>query len=136
MLKTYHNSVSSNERGFSTIQWLFILIISIVLGQLTVKIVPVYVESYSVVGLLKQMARQENLTEFSANEIRRIINKNLSINNIGNDVVQSFSVKPGERKFLISFEYEKRLPLVANADIVLSFHHQLDTSNPQACCDP
>lgn len=136
MLGNYRYTTYSGQSGFSLLQWLVVIVIFVFLAQLAIKLAPVYVESYSVKKLLMGLSQRDDISDLSAIQLREAVNKGLSVNQIGGNVSQSFKVKPSDQKFLVSFDYEKRLPFIANIDIVISFNYLLDTSNPQACCNP
>ncbi len=119
--------------SYTQIVLLFSLGVFIMLG---VKIIPVYSEHVYVEDALRFLAKNNsNLGELSKGDIKAKLGKYMTVNAVGDDQTNSFSVKRAKDKLLISSVYEIRVPIIHNIDAVMSFKSQLDTSKPDECCE-
>lgn len=116
------------QRGVSLTGLIFVLAILGFLAIVAMKTVPAYAE-YSAVKDAIKVAKDAGGT---AREMQISFDKNADINNVeavkGRDLV--ISKESGETE--ISFEYEKRIPLVANVSLLIDFAGTTDESGAVA----
>ncbi len=116
------------QRGISLIGLILVLAIMGFVAIVAMKMVPAYAE-YSAVKDAIAVAKD---TGGTVREMQVSFDKNADINNIesvkGRDLV--ISKETGETE--ISFEYEKRVPLVANVSLLIDFAGTTDKSGAVA----
>ncbi len=122
------------QRGASFFSWLFILFVAVFLFQVGSKLVPIYVESYTVQQSLKTLMENNTLSDLASPEVRTKLSKSFSINNVRGAAAQSINVKKADGAIIIDIEYEERVSFIGNVDLVVSFHHHLNSSKPHECC--
>ena len=99
------------------------------------KVVPEYAENRYITSGLKALGENNpDLTKMSTTDIKRAMNNYYSINNIRSEGAKQIEVIRNSRNVLVINEYETRVPLLANIDLVLSFKNVLDSDNPDDCC--
>ncbi|MFL0809652.1 MAG: DUF4845 domain-containing protein [Agarilytica sp.] len=119
-------SISHAAIGFS-------LAVIILVG---IKIVPLYVEqSYVTAAYQFLVDNNPDLANMDKSDIRRSIDRYLTVNALGGVQSKSFIIKRKKGTLYVSSVYEVRVPIVANIEAVVNFKSQLDTSNPDKCCD-
>ena len=121
-------NINNTQRGISLVGLIVVLAILGALFILGMKTVPAFAE-YSAVKDAIKLAKEAGGTP---QEMRQSFDKNADINNIdsikGRDLV--ISKESGETE--ISFAYEKRIPLVSIASLLLDFAGTTDKSGAVA----
>lgn len=102
------------------------------------RLVPVYVENRYVVAALNSLADDpEQLHSMSAGQIRQTLQRFYQINNVNSPgPTQNINVDKRSANTVVNINYETRVPLLWNIDLLVSFENQLDSARPQACCRP
>lgn len=124
------------QQGKSLIGWLFTLLIAGLLIQIVVKLSPSYLQSYYISDILKRFANDHAVSDMSTADIREQLTQRFSINNINSVATSALKLHRVDDKVLIHMNYEERIRFFANIDVVLSFQHHLDSSQPEQCCQP
>jgi Domain of unknown function (DUF4845) len=125
------------QRGLSTLGWLMTIAVFGFVLMCGFKMGPVYLDNSFVVGALKSLAESESdLKQLSNRDIRTKLNKMFAINNIRGDVTKQVKIVREQNRVLVNINYEKRVPLFYNVDVVMTFNNQLDSSRPGECCTP
>ena len=108
----------------STIVSLFLVgfIISLIL-----KIGPHYLDNRIVASALQQVG-ESGLEDQSSAEIRRKVADFFTINNVRDVKATQVEIKRSIKGVKISLDYEKRIEMFANVDVVLKFNNQYDSA--------
>jgi Domain of unknown function (DUF4845) len=112
-----------SQNGMSFLGWLIVLGIagaSIVAGM---RLIPIYLESYTVSKILEDVALEYRDKQTNKNRIWSSISKRLDVNSIDGIKIENFSYIQEKGKVLISLKYEMRTKLVGNLDGVASFEY-------------
>ena len=126
----------SSQRGLSSIGWLLVIVLVAFFGMCTAKLVPVYVENYYIVNGFQALADEgESLKRMSKSEITRRLESYYSINGVRSPQARELEFVQGSKGIIVVNQYETRVPLMANIDVMLRFHNVLDSSRPEECCD-
>lgn len=127
----------NKQRGLGSIGWLFMLSAGAFLLACFFKLGPVYLDDLTMIDALKTLGeRNPNLHEMENGSIRSQLDKYLVLNNVRDTTAaEAFQITREQNKMLVDNVYEKRIPFFANIDVVLTFKHQLDSSNPSVCCE-
>jgi len=133
---TGYSQSYSKQKGLSYLGWLILLSVCGFFLLLTFRLGPVYLDDRFVSETLKTLGQDPAFPGMTVGEIRSKMGKTFTINNIRGKAVQAVKVKKTSKKTLVSIEYEERIPVLANADVVLSFNHVLDSTKPDECCKP
>ena len=109
------------QRGLSIIGIFFWIIVLVFFAILGFRLVPAYVEYFSVEKVLQEMGRDPNLNSMSNGEIREKFSKFADVDYIT-------SVKPGDLDIthdngqtVVSAQYEYRTKLFANISLLIDF---------------
>ncbi len=101
------------------------------------KIIPLYAENrYISQALIFLSEKDVPLEDMSTGEIKKAMNNFYTINNVRSEGSRNIKVERTRKAVLVSVNYETRVPLVSNIDVVVSFENQLDSSRPGECCKP
>lgn len=116
-----------NQKGITLIGMLFTAIVVICAGVLIMRVVPVYLEHYSIVQSIKDLSStaDSSLTGDSTNDamaLRRSLTKRLDINGINDLNDEELSITPSEEnKYTVKLKYQVTRPLVYNISLLFQF---------------
>jgi hypothetical protein len=100
------------------------------------KIGPAYLDNSFVEAALKSMGSDPAIAEMSNRDFRKKLSKKFSMNNIRGEVTEAVQVKKTPKGTLITIDYENRIPIVANLEVVLTFKNHWNSNTPTVCCKP
>jgi len=95
--------------------------------SLMFKVGPPYLDNRIVASALQQVG-QSGLKDRSNTEIRRRIADFFTINNVRDVKATDVEIKRSIRGVKITLNYEKRIEMFANVDVVLKFNNQYDSA--------
>lgn len=126
------------QLGMNTGLLLFVLVMCGFLLTCFFKLGPAYLDNKYITDALRSLAEShpEDLKELSKSNVRNELNKYYMINNVRGEAANNLEVERFKEKTLISVNYEVRVPLLANIDVVMKFDNVLDSSKPEECCKP
>ena len=109
------------QRGMTTIGFILIIGMIAFFTAIGVKLVPMYIEYYSVTSILKTVQGESETASKSAAEIEETIVKRLQINEIHRVTKNDITITKDGKKVIIEIAYEARVPLFGNIDVVGDF---------------
>ncbi len=115
------------QQGLSLISVIFIMAIAGLLLTCVLKMLPVYIQSWNVQGVLDGI-REEQTSKalaFTKSEVRSLLSKRLNINQISVVDGRQFELEKTADGLSISAEYEVREALLANIDVVMKFNNSV-----------
>ena len=115
----------SKQRGLTVISSIVIIAVAALFVTLLLRLVPIYIEGYSVYQSLESMAGDSKVATYSNRGIKKRLLKRLNINSVysvtGDDIY--ISKKSGET--IIEVDYEKRENVVGNLDLIVHFKKEI-----------
>ena len=124
MKKTAANNLS-RQRGISSAG---VLLIAVLLGlffTVGLKVGPLYVDHNLITGLCQDLIDNGEANGMTVTEVRDRISSTLRINNVTDFDLNSIRMRKENGEAIITVAYEKRVPLIANLDIVATFDESL-----------
>jgi hypothetical protein len=106
-----------HQQGLSLVGLMFMLAVAGFLGLLGLKIVPTFVEFRAVSSAIV-LAKAAGST---VQEIRASFDKSAEVNYIDSISSKDLQIDKGEGGMEVSFAYEKKIPLVGPASLVLDY---------------
>ena len=119
-------TMKSQQRGISMIGFLFVAIVMVMIAMLAMKLVPAYIEFFSVKKILNSMGQEADLRSKSNAEIR---------SDFANRAITSYVtvVKPADLSIdrsgsipVVYADYTFRTELVGNVSLVVDFSASSD----------
>ena len=117
----------NSQRGITTTSALFTLFFVGFFLTLTFKLGPHYLDNKIVQGAIDQVG-QSDINGKSDSEIRRKIANFFTINNIRDIDVRKVIVTRDDSGARLSLDYEKRIEMFGNVDVVLKFSNQFNSA--------
>ena len=125
------------QRGLTMISWILVLAIISFCGLFAFRVVPMYAENTYVVTALKSLSDGGgSLEQMTDAEIKKDLNNFYMINNVRSDGPTHIVIERKAQNFIVKVDYETRINLIYNIDLVATFKNHLDSTRPGACCTP
>jgi len=115
------------QRGITMSGFLFVAVIFIVIAMLAMKLVPAYIEFFSVKKILNTMGQDSSIGSKSNAELRSDFSRRASVDYVTVVKPEHLTIDRRGGVPVISADYEFRTPLVANISLVVDFSA---SSNP------
>lgn len=112
------------QRGVSLIGWLIILVFIGAVALIGIRVVPVYVEAFTVRSVLQGLEDDPNLRGADGSAVLEALRKRFDINDVDSVKRSNIKIEPGDGGLQVTIDYETRFPLVANIDGVAHFRQQ------------
>jgi len=111
----------ARQRGLGALGWLVVLAIASFALTCFFKIGPVYLDYWQAKGALDSVLVENRSSERSKAELLDAIQKHLDVSRI--EVIQARDLRFEQTRdgLQVDASYEKRVPLIANIDVVVKF---------------
>lgn len=107
--------------------WIVILLFVGAAMSMISKLAPLYMDHNTMAKVLDTVAAEEGHSNKSDNQIREMLLKRFKINNIRDfDLKDNLQVERSSKGAALVMDYEVRMPLVGNIDIIASFDKRVD----------
>lgn len=120
--------MQSKQRGLTMFGFLFVAIVLMAVALLAMKLVPAYIEFFSVKKILATMGQDPEIRSKSNAEIRDSFSKRANTGYVTVVEPQDLSIDRSGGSPVISAEYEFRTKLVGNVSLVVDFSTSSDSS--------
>jgi hypothetical protein len=127
-----------HQRGLGMLQWALVIAIAGFFLLFAFKVIPLYAENRYVESALRSLETGgEKLDQMTDAEITKKLNNFYMINNVRSEgPTKNIKIERESEKAVVTVDYETRVPLFYNIDLVLSFQNHLDSTRPGQCCKP
>jgi len=112
----------TKQHGMTLIGFLFILAAALFVAYIGMKLVPVYINHYSLVGAMQSLAEEPGASNMSEGRIRDLLSRKFDTGYVDHLRARDIEVVRG-RGLEIVADYEVRVDLIGNIDAVVSFRH-------------
>ncbi len=120
------HQLPTRQRGIGLLALMFILAIVLFFVLLGMKMVPRYVQYYSVVEVLEAIANDPQYHDASPRELKKAFERRLDINGVYDFPKKGLSIeRSGKGGMLMKVKYENREHVAGNVDVVMHFEHQV-----------
>lgn len=109
------------QRGLSMFGFLIVAVIVVFMALLTMRLVPAYLEFFTIKKILLDIGNNPNISSMGNSEIREIFTKRAQVDNI--DTVRASDLEIGRQSGIsvVSVEYTYQTPLIANISLLVEF---------------
>lgn len=125
VMNTMLNALPRQQRGFSKIGLVFMLVVLVSGLTFGLKVLPVYIDHNFVRGVAETLLESGRVSTMTQAEVREEIAASMRVNNVRGFDLDDITTSRANGASAISITYERRIPLVANMDIILSFDDQI-----------
>lgn len=115
------------QQGMTFLSLLIVIIVCSFFAVLAMKLVPSYIEYFTVKKALNRLAHEPDFKSMSKSQILDAFNKTSAIDNISSVDSKDLSFLRDESgKTVVSVDYQVVVPLVANVSVLLDFEASTD----------
>ncbi|CAE7161866.1 MAG: DUF4845 domain-containing protein [Gammaproteobacteria bacterium] len=115
------NSRLDRQRGFSKSGLMLVIVIITLFFTVGLKVGPLYVDHNLITGICQELIDNGEAANMTVNDVRERVSASLRINNVSGFDLSDIRMRKENGNAIITVAYERRLPLVANLDIVAVF---------------
>ena len=119
------------QRGVSMLGFMFIAVVVIMIAMLAMKLVPAYIEFFSVKKILNSMGQDNEVKSMNNVEVRTAFSNRANVGYVTVVKPEDLNIDRSGGNMVISTEYEYRTPLVANISLVVDFKASSNTGSLQ-----
>lgn len=120
-----------SQSGLSMWGWLYVIGTLVMLGVIGMKSGPVYLNDFSIKGVMEKILKQPEIATWSPTDIRNAFDRYADTSYLkyvtGADVKIKANPKGGR---LMELKYEVRLPMIYNVEAIYKFEHQVALPSP------
>lgn len=113
--------MASKQSGMSMLSWLVVLGIAVFFILIGIKMVPVYLENYSIKQVLANMEQDRSVRKMTPAEMKKSFMKRLRINSVYQFDRSWIHLKKEKEGMRFMVDYEIRKPVAGNVAIVMTF---------------
>jgi hypothetical protein len=109
------------QQGLTPVATLAILVLVAFAIFLLFKMVPVYLEYFSVASSVNSLKDVPDLSRKHKDEVRELLKRRLEINDVTRVKPENIKVTRSGSETTIDVNYEVRIPLLGNVDLIFTF---------------
>lgn len=113
--------MEKHQRGLTFIGWLVVLALVLTYVYVGIKVVPAYIEFFSVKKILATMAREPGFATMTPPEIRKSFERRATIDYITAVTAQDLDIRKENGENVVTVEYAQKIPLFYNVSLLLEF---------------
>ncbi|MEE3169529.1 MAG: DUF4845 domain-containing protein [Pseudomonadota bacterium] len=125
-MKKSNLSGLGRQRGASALTMMVMVLFFGGLLTLVIKLGPAYLDDITIREALESLDGTEGLSQMGPAQVRTLINKRLSVNNVRGFDAKNISVEKNGEFVVIKVDYEVRNNLFSNVDTVVHFKHEYE----------
>ena len=119
-------SMKSQQHGLTMLGFLFVAVMLIFVAMLAMKLVPAYIEFFSVKKILNTMGQESDLKSKSNAEIRNDFIKRANVSYVTVVKPEDLTIDRRNGGLVVSADYVFRSKLVGNVSLVVDFSASSD----------
>jgi hypothetical protein len=114
------------QRGMTGLGWLTVLFLIGFFAFLAIKLIPIYLEHYSIKTVIESLNEEPMITKKSPAEVRKMVVKKLKINSVYDFKKEYLKIKKAGGVMTVSVVYDVREPMIGNVDILVAFEEKIE----------
>lgn len=114
----------ARQKGMTLIGWVITLIIIGFVALIALRLVPVYMNSFTVGSIVDGLASDAGLSSQDRGEVRSAFQKRLNINSVDIVTAQMLRFEDVAGGVRLVVEYEHRVDVLGNIDVVATFRKE------------
>jgi Domain of unknown function (DUF4845) len=113
--------MKKSQQGLSLIGLILVLALGACGGLVAFKAFPAYMEYLSIRKALTTMATAGEMRSGPPENIRRAFDKRAQVDDISSITGKDLEIQRAGNGYAVSYQYERRIPLIANISLVFGF---------------
>jgi len=123
-----------NQRGMTLIGWVLVLGLVAFFVTLTIRLLPMYQEYYSVVSIMKGMEKELTQNKVSKQQAKLLLYRRFDTGYVKSVKDEHVTVSRGKHLSNVTkivIDYEVRVPFIAQIDLIGHFYQEIDVEPQQ-----
>lgn len=120
------NKFVVRQKGLSVTNWIIIIAVALFFTLLGLKLIPSYLEFYSIKGVLESIQNEPKWKTAPPKEIRKVFNKRIDINGVYDFDQKDLAISRGKGITTVEVDYEIRKEMVGNISVILAFYKKVE----------
>jgi len=105
---------------------MFIIAVALFFALLGMKMVPKYLQYYSIVQVMESIAQDPTLEEATARDLKKVFYRRININGVYDFPKKGLTIDRSQGEgTVMRVDYEVREPMVGNVDVVMHFRKEV-----------
>ncbi|MEY8205236.1 MAG: DUF4845 domain-containing protein [Bermanella sp.] len=117
----------NKQKGSSSIFILMMMVLAFSGFFTLLRVVPLYTQDWSVETVLGNIQQESKSQSYTRSRVYDMIQKRFGINGV-DELMEFVEVSGQGTTIIIDMAYERRVPLIANIELVATFNHNIDLS--------
>jgi hypothetical protein len=117
----------NRQTGASSIVMIIMVVLAVSGLIMVLKLLPLYSQDWAVETVLENLKEEAKAKEFTSEQIESKLRKRFDINDIS-ELAEFAIVEGASSQITIDMEYERRVGLFSNIELVATFKHYVDLS--------
>lgn len=113
------------QKGMTLTGWMGVIALIMFFSLSGMKILPIYMENYTVKDVINALKQEPLITKKSSIEVRNMIMRRLDINGVYDLTTENVKVKKSPGAMNISITYTVQKNMFGNLDILVSFAEEI-----------
>ena len=113
--------MATKQNGMAMVSWLVVLGVVVFFILIGIKMIPTYLENYSIKQVLTNMENDRAVRSMSPAEMKQSFLKRLKINSVYEFDRNAIQIKKEKNGTRFEVSYEIRKPVAGNVSIVIAF---------------
>lgn len=114
------------QKGMTAVGWVFVFLMIALVTLLVLKLLPIYLDGFSVSSSLESLKKEHNISKQGPVEIQRMLLKRLDINMVDDVTKDDIYITRDKSSMTIEVAYEVREKLAGNLDVIVSFDYSVE----------
>lgn len=116
------------QRGMTAIGWMLVLGLIAFFTLIVLRLAPLYLENTKIVAVLDSLENESGAGSKSKQELQKLISKRFGVNDVRNVRATDVLIVSESGKTKIGIDYERRVHLFSNIDLVASFSKHVEVT--------
>ncbi|WP_286222064.1 DUF4845 domain-containing protein [Marinobacter apostichopi] len=125
-MKKNNLSAMTRQTGASALTMMVMVLFFGGLLTLAIKLGPIYLDDITIQEALESLDGTDGLSTMGPAQVRTLINKRLSVNNVRGFDAKNITVEKDGDTVMILVDYEVRNDLFSNVDTIVHFKHEYE----------
>ncbi len=113
------------QRGMTLIGWMLVLAIGGFFLVLAVRLVPVYLEYFSVASSVNSLKDEPGIIKKSPQKLRDLLGRRFDVNDVENVTPKDVRIKRQGGQTTVDVKYQVQVPMMGNVDALVRFDKQV-----------
>ena len=117
-----------SQRGVTLLGFVVILIVAGFFAYIAMRLIPVYIEDYSVLKCMQEVAEEPGVAQKTPEQIRESLSRKFYISYVQTAKPKDAKIAREGNNYTLQMKYENRGPLFYNLEYIATFDHVVKLS--------